>query len=225
MVCYMAQGTPFGHLRLAPGQKPGPPGRPPGGASGIPPGTPPGGARARARAKDHALPPGGLQIEYNLPPSGSLERELPRLLGQPEDLVRWAIAHLENRQVFSRDRDGIIYCRRMVRWAQEREDRKRRALEAYQRRQSGAKNGGQQRAPGGSRATPPGGASGIPPGTPPGGPRAVATAGPGGTPGGAPLSLALSSKNPTPSPPPRKRGVGTNADHVAQLIRQRSKHA
>lgn len=225
MVCYMAQGTPFGHLRLAPGQKPAPPGRPPGGASGIPPGGAPGTPAARARARERATPPGGLQIEYNLPPSGSLERELPRLLGQPEDLVRWAIAHLENRQVFSRDRDGIIFCRRMVRWAKEREDRKQRALEAYQRRQNGARNTGQPRAPGGMRGTAPGGAPAPPPGTPPGGPHGQADATAPGVPGGRPLTLSLSSKDPTPQPPPRKRGVGVNPEHVEQLVRERTRRA
>ena len=221
MVCYMAQGTPFGHLRLAPGQKPAPQGQPPGGASGIPPGGAPGTAVAKARARERAAPPGGLQIEYNLPSSGSLERELPRLLGQPEDLVRWAIAHLENRQVFSRDRDGIIFCRRMVRWAKEREDRKQRALQAYQRRQNGPRNTSQTRTPGGTRGIPPG----TPPAPAPAPPDAPPDAPPAGVPGGRPLSLALDNKNPTPQPPPRKRGVGVNTDHVAQLIKERTKRA
>jgi hypothetical protein len=236
MVCYMAQGSPFGHLRLDPSTKIPPPGPPPGTPPAPPPGTPPapppgtprgiprGIAHAPARARERAIPPGVSENEYNLPKSGSLEAELPRLLGLPEELVSWAIAHLESRQVFNRDAQGIIYCRRMVRWASEREARKRRALEAYKRSRSGNGNPGRNRPPGTPHAPPPGTPPGIPPGTPHGGARGTASAPPPGIPGAPPLSLAL-DKYPTPQPPPRKRGGGANTEHVAQLIRERSKHA
>lgn len=217
MVCYMAQGSPFGHLRLDPAKTAPPPGRPPALASGIPPGTPP----ARARAGARGVPGGVLQIEYNLPKSGSLEHELPRMLGLPANLVEWALAHLENRQVFSRTREGIIYCRRMVRWAEEREARKRRATEAYQRRQRNGQNGPPGQARSSAPAPPPGRAGGTPPGTPPGRPRGLAAAPPPGTPTGPPNTLALDTTNPTPLPPPRKRGVGADRERTAELIEQR----
>jgi hypothetical protein len=224
MVCYMAQGSPFGYLRLNTGSAP-PPGPPPATANGVPPGTPHAGPRGKASAvpSGHNAPPRPKRVPVSAP--GDLEPELPRLLGLPEDLVRWAIQHLEHRGVFNRDEAGVIYCRRMVRWADARELRKRRAQDAYRRRYPT----GKQTAKKPPASQPPATASGIPLGTPPAPPHAVATgtanARASAIPPGSPLTLTPPIRKETPPLPPllqkRKRGGAAAAD----LIRARGKHA
>ena len=221
MVCFMAQGSPFGFLKLAPGSPP--PGPPPATASGVPGGIPRGVPPARPRVREHGVPGGVTKPAYNLPASGSLEPELPQLLGLPEDLVRWAIAHLESRHVFSRDPAGVIYCRRMKRWAEEREARARRGREAYERARKKRGNGTPATAPGGSRAPasapPPGTPPGIPPGTPP----AIAPVPVRGISGGPPNTNTKDKKDHPPLPPLRKRSGGST-DAAVQMMRARSKN-
>lgn len=223
MVCYMAQGSPFGYLRLDPGstdydlktpaEADAPaPGGPRARAGGVPGVTPRGGARARAGG----VPGASAQTAYTLPPNGSIEQELPRLLGHSESLVRWAIRQLEQRQVFSRDKHGVIFCRRMVRWSEEREARQKRAHEAYRRR-----HGADPKHPGRKASAR---ANGVPGGTPGaiagGVPGGGASARARGVPSGAPLSLSTSN-NPTPHPLPASGKGEHGADPVADKIARR----
>jgi hypothetical protein len=220
MVCYMAQGQPFGYLKLNTGPTP-PPGPPPATASGVPSGIPPGRARGRASGvpSGHNNPPRPKRVQVSVP--GDLEPELPHLLGLPDDLVRWAIQHLEHRGVFNRDESGIIYCRRMVRWADARELRKRRAQDAYRRRYPSGKPSGKKPAAAPASGQPGGVPSGIPPGTANGLARGQATAGASGVPPGAPLSLTPPKRKNPPSIPPSKRG-GSQTD-FAQFARSKDK--
>jgi hypothetical protein len=224
MVCYMAQGEPFGYLRLKHTGLTPPPGPPPATANGVPSGVPPGGARARASAvaSGHARPPRPARVPVSA--AGDLEPELPHLLGLPEELVRWAIQHLEHRGVFNRDEHGIIFCRRMVRWADARELRKRRAQDAYRRRYPNGKAAGKKPPSTELDASPGAVASGVPPGIAPGGPRAPAAARASGVPGGSPLTLSPPIRKNPPNPPFGKPPKGGNRD-AASLIRARGKHA
>lgn len=224
MVCLMAQGKPFGHLRIDPGS-PAPEPPPSAGPNGIPLGTPRGAARGRARGVpgggvrgDTTPPAGGV---WSLPKSGSLEPELHHLIGQDRELTKWAVQHLESRNVFSRTADKIIFSRRMVRVAKEKEARVKRAQEAYARRQKrqsqqpaptpiGAPGG---RAPGQGTGTPSGGARGTPSGLA----RAGANGAPRGIPTGPPLPPPTTTH--TPPDPPRKR-VGPNKAAIAEQVRR-----
>ncbi len=221
MLCWMAQGEPYGHLRELP-----PPVAPPaatprarprggasGGASGIPPGTPPGLA--------HGVPP-GLELSQISPgPDGSLEPCLPTLVGMSSALVEWSIKDLESHRVFSRTPTGVIYSRRMVRDAEKHTERVRKATEAYNRRQRKTPGAGQRppaaasgRARGAANGGASGGANGTPPGTPPGTARGAAN---GGASGGAYIQNQNQSIKSTPPNPPSTGGRRpSRADREAQ---------
>lgn len=228
MVCLMAQGKPFGYLRIEPGKPVGPPpasatpmalARGNATAHAIAPGTPLAHARGKAAARDTATAPApGLlpQIDpHLLPTTGSLEAELHSLIGQPPDLTRWAIDHLESRGVFSRDDKGVIYSRRMVRWAKAREERSKRARESspWSKKPGGAGGRGKPggKAGGGGNAT----AHAIAPGTP----HARADARAHGTPLARPSTTSTSITPPRPLPASGKGHVDQAA--VAEQIRRR----
>lgn len=228
MFCLMAQGSPFGHLRIEPGTKESP--EPPPGAR--PGGVPSGGPHTRPRG----VPGGGVRGDttppmsgvWKLSKNGSLEPELFRLIGQPEDVTRWAIEHLESRGVFSRTADGIIFSRRMVRQAEERAARVKRAQEAYKRRQQRerSQSSSPPSAPGVARpgGTGRSGPSGTAHGGPRGVPTATAPARPNGTPRGVPTGAPLpppTTNTPTPTPPRKRGGPQIDQAAVADRIRRR----
>jgi hypothetical protein len=227
MVCIMAQGKPFGHLRIDPGS-PAPDPPPSAGPSGIASGTPHGGARGipRGGVRGDTTPP--VSALWNLPKNGSLEAELHHLIGKDAELTKWAVQHLESRNVFSRTPQGIIFSRRMVRVAEEKAARVKRAQEAWARRQKRMGGGAPASAGGATSArvsasasgTPRGGASGTPHGGARGGANGLAR----GVPGARPLPPPTTTH--TPPDPPRKR-VGPpkpgGLTRAAELIRQREK--
>lgn len=228
MVCLMAQGKPFGYLRIEPGKPVGPPpatATPPALAranaiaSAIASGTAHAQARGKAHARDVATAhaPGLLpQVDpHTLPATGSLEDELHSLIGQPADLTRWAIDHLESRGVFSRDASGVIYSRRMVRWAKAREERSKRARESspWSKKSSGA--GGRGKPGGRPDARASAIASAIPPGTA----HARANGGAAATPLARPIPTSTSITPPRPLPASGKGQVNTAV--VAEQIRRR----
>lgn len=208
MVCLMAQGKPFGYLRIEPSTA-GDPGpapanvtpyatpttQPPSRPSGVPSGTP----TTRPSARASGVPGGEMKRDVVVSKSGSLEADLARLISQPEDLVRWAIQHLESNGVFSRDSSGVIYSRRMVRWFKLREERTLRAKLAYQKRM---KEKGLE-APG--RAL----KSGVAPGTPVAIPNSAAVGTPSGAPDGGANTKATTKDKTPPLTPPRSAGRGT----------------
>ena len=234
MQAIMAQGEPYGHLRMEPRKAaPSPPpaanggggakgsARPHGGAGGVPggiaPALPGGGAGGGAH--------GGLETRYTLPKSGSLEHLIFSRCGVTQEQMEWVIEHLEEHGVFSRDEAGIIYSRRMVRELKDhtqRVERATRAREAYERRR--AKNppdpgGGkhpQKRGNGVDLAAQSGGVGGRPPGTPRGGPPAIA----GGVPGGPPIPITRTTNTEPPDPPfakPRRKGAQAQTRHEREL--------
>lgn len=211
MQCLMAQGQPYGHLKLEPpkmgskerqqAESP-PPDRPPAQAPARPGGTPHAPPHAPPRAGALATPGGLAQTAYNLVANGNLEPMLDRLLGEPPEMTRWAIAHLEAHGVFSRTAEGIIYSRRMVRDHERHENRVKRALHAYQRRAADRHKSRKTPPPG----PPPGGPNGTPDAPPlappPGGPSARADARAGGVPGGPSYNQNQILKEHPPVVPP-----------------------
>ena len=210
VICIMSQGVPFGHLRAEPlHTAKGKHGTPP---PGTPRGTPP-------PPPTSATPGGLLHDLVNVPRNGSLEGALYLILGMPKPLVEWAIQHLEQRDVFSRTSDGIIFCRRMVRDEQRHRDKVERARKAFEKRarkqqsdrKRTQKNGttdadGEQGPP--PRGTPHGTPQGPPPrGIPPGTPQAKA-----GTPTTSPPQNQnqIYKEEPPPTPPPAGAGRGAS---------------
>ena len=208
LLCIMAGGQPYGHLAVTPPKRSQSPVATPGGiAPGVPPGTPPG----TPQATPHGVPCGVSQTVYDIPENGSLEASIHVRLGYSREEFSWAIQHLEERRVFSRNTQGIIFSRRMVRDDQRHADKVKRAKSAYEKRiraQAAAPAAGQPKPPGTTtkNATP----SGIPPGTPPGTPPPPAAgtpvARPAGVPPAPPHNQNQNYKNQSPPAPPLPRG-------------------
>lgn len=234
MQAIMAQGEPYGHLRMEPRKAtPSPPpaasggggarphARPSGGAGGVPSGIAPALPRGGAGGGAH----GGLETRYTLPKSGSLEHLIFSRCGVTQEQMEWVIEHLEEHGVFSRDDHGIIYSRRMVRELREhtqRVERATRARLAYERRRaklppdpgSGKPpvKSGKPLGNGVDRTRPHGGAGGVPGG----GPHAIA----GGVPGGPPIPITRTTTTEPPDPPfakPRRKGAQAQARHEREL--------
>jgi len=220
MVCLMAQGAPFGHLRIEPGSKKiisqpkgaNPQGEPTGEPIGGPIGQPTGGPRRKKEATLSLEFQGGLsRNEFRLSESGSLEGDLARIIGQPPDLVEWALAHLEHRGVFSRTEAGIIFCRRMVNDEKRRAQQAKYAKEGYEKR---------QREKAGQPVSQPRNRGGKPTGEPIGGP----TGGPIGQPrpNGKTTNPNTNTRIKTPTPqPPAPRGRGLSDEQIEQAVKDR----
>jgi hypothetical protein len=192
--CWMGQGEPYGHLRIEPVPyvSASPHGRAHargnGGPDGIPFGPPDG------------TPHGLLQTMTPPGKDGSLEPCLPALLGQPKQVVEWAIADLEAHRVFSRTATGVIFCRRMVRDQLKHDVRVQNALEAYKKRvrrhdsKVGMGNQGAEKSHRSATAPPngtdSGAPNGIPSGVPPAPPHAPPHAPASGTPHAPPNGTA-----------------------------------
>jgi len=225
MVCLMAQGSPFGHLRIEPGvnklfsqpraaNPQGPPtGEPTGGPIGGPIGYPTGGPTRKKQATLSLEFEGGLsEKQFRLSDSGSLEPDLARIIGQPPDLVAWSLAHLEHRGVFSRTAEGIIYCRRMVNDDKRRAQQAKYAKDGYEKRQrekSAAGTPEVRSQPRSQRGGPIGGPIREPIGEP--------------RPNGKTTNTNTNSKflrTPTPQPP-APRGRGLSDEQIEQAVKQR----
>jgi hypothetical protein len=221
MVCLMAQGSPFGHLRIEPGENKlflqpknaNPQGEPIGGPIGGPIGQPIGGPTKKRQATLSLEFEGGLsRNEFRLSSTGSLEADLARIIRQPPDLVAWALAHLEHRGVFSRTDQGIIYCRRMVNDEKRRAQQAKYAKEGYEKRQRDKATGKAPEGRSQSRSHI-GGPIGEPIGGPIGQPR----------PNGKTTNTNTNPKykrTPTPQPP-APRGRGLSDEQIEQAVKQR----
>ena len=263
MLCVMAQGEPYGYLRIQsgpagsagpppldiPAAEPpapapnGPPDTAPGGPLGTPLGTPPGGPSAPAHGTPPGLPPGGpngLDADpYDIPPNGSLEGVIHRYIPYTPQVCKWAIEHLGAHGVYSRNRDGIIFSRRMVRDAEQHKARVRRSKEALEKKRRTQTNREHAQAqppppggpdgtpPGGPNARPPGGPDARPPGGPPARPGATPTSRPDGPPPGGPhIHNQSKTLNPTPHPSPNAsrqgRGASTGAHRPTRAEREQA---
>lgn len=218
MLCLMAQGEPYGHLRLEPHggrqtAKKGADSRARGQARAAAGGTPSGTPHAPANGIPDGLAAGGAHTAYTVPVNGSLEFLLARISGVSEEEAAWSLAHLEEHNVYSRTPDGIIYSRRMVRDHAAHSARVERARTAYNRRQKKNQRKAKTETDGTADGAADGGASGTPSGTAHGRARAPAS----GTPHGPVRSRSIgSNKNPPNPPSPKRKGEPTQSRRKAK---------
>ena len=217
MLAIMAQGEPFGHLRLHPVAV-RPPARPPARPGGVPGGIP----SAPASTGPSGLVSGDLHARYTLPESGSLEHIIYARLGITKEEAAWSIEHLERHGVFSRTPEGVIYCRRMVRDEQKHAERVRRAVQAYERR---ARKEKREQPSSGTSAPPNARPSGTPRGTPPARPLARPGARPparaSGVPGGPPITTTSNPRHPPHPPSLREGGLSPELAQAAELLKRK----
>jgi len=212
MVCYMAQGQPFGVLRSSLSLKDlaysvlGPPTVLP---TAVPHGGPP---RRTPTAVPPADPHGPYTVSRDGDRDGDLEPDLHIIVGKTPAEVKRLIGELESKNVFSRSTEGFIYCRRMVR------DRIKRELGKYRAKKQKRGDGGQFTKTKGQLDHSETGYGVNDSRTPPPSPRRTPTAAPTAVPTLPNLPL---STEPHPQPPPRR---GRGLEPAAQLtdrIRER----